>query len=114
MLHLQWLDLSYNLITNLEVDSFRNSRRLQVVYLSQNQIGDIPQDLFRANLELRIVSLSNNNLKYLPDGLFANQGIEALVELNNIYFIYISLLTILFISDSMYLIIHLPRFQSCL
>lgn len=30
MPHLHWLDLSYNLINELEVDSFFNSRKLQV------------------------------------------------------------------------------------
>lgn len=105
MPHLHWLDLSYNLLNEMDYDSFRNSRRLQVhstykiqrfsgfaihslihlfyrifpqvIYLSQNQLQEIPQEIFKPLFELRVVGLSHNNLRNLPDGLFVNQGMES-------------------------------------
>lgn len=97
MPQLHWLDLSYNLLKELEYDSFRNTRRIQVLtsganrfkdtinvvhlfqvlYLSQNQLVEIPQEIFKPLFELRIVGISHNNLRSLPDGLFINQGVES-------------------------------------
>lgn len=78
MLHLQWLDLSNNQITDVDSDSFRNTKRLQVLLLSGNSIGEIPFDTFRSNQNLRIVKLANNHLRSLPDNLFISSGMEQL------------------------------------
>jgi len=76
MPHLQWLDLSYNLITEMDYDSFKNTKKLQVIKIAHNSLMEIPADLFRMMQYLRIVDMSHNHLKSLPDNLFYDHHIE--------------------------------------
>lgn len=77
-LHLQWLDLSSNAITEMAPDSFRNSRNIQVLKLSNNFIENLPYDIFRYLSNIRIVDISHNNLRSLPDNLFTGDDLEKL------------------------------------
>lgn len=79
MPHLQWLDLSYNWIHELDFDAFKNTKQLQLVYFDHNHLTDIPQDIFKPIQGLRIVDFSHNKLRGLPDNLFYNGGMEKYV-----------------------------------
>ncbi|CAH0395861.1 unnamed protein product [Bemisia tabaci] len=76
MPHLQWLDLSANLISEIDFDSFKNTRKLQILYLGYNQLTDIPSELFRSLSNLRVVDFRSNKLRSLPDSLFIETGLE--------------------------------------
>lgn len=81
MPHLQWLDLSYNEISELDYDTFKYSRKLQVLFINNNELLDVPIDVFKTVHDLRIVDMSHNHLRSLPDNLFPDDGMETYVEL---------------------------------
>ncbi|KAF4526470.1 hypothetical protein B566_EDAN015132 [Ephemera danica] len=84
MPHLQWLDLSFNRLRELDFDVFRHTRRLQVLKLQYNDLVDVPADVFHGLNELRVITLADNGLKQLPDGLvFAATNLERLDVSNN-------------------------------
>lgn len=97
MPHLQWLDISHNIIREVDFDAFKNTKKLQVsyidgyvhslltyprnmylqvLYLSHNRLTDMPQDMFKPIYALRVMDLSYNHLRSLPDNLFYNGGME--------------------------------------
>jgi Leucine-rich repeat (LRR) protein len=59
-------------------DSFRNTRRLQVLDLHQNKLTDLNSESFRSLGNLRVVDLSFNHLKSFPDSLFVSDDLEKL------------------------------------
>lgn len=83
LFHLQWLELSDNLISELDWDSFKNTKRLQVINLANNFISDVSSELFRFLNGLRVIDLSNNHLRGLSENLFPNSGLEILNLANN-------------------------------
>lgn len=78
LMHLQWLDLSSNLIVEMDFDTFRNTRKLQYLNLANNLITEIPGDIFKLVSGLRVINLSRNNLRSLPENLFFVEGLESL------------------------------------
>jgi Leucine-rich repeat (LRR) protein len=78
MPHLQWLDLSHNIISEMEFDTFRNIRKLQVLQLSHNNLMDLPTDIFRNVREMRVIDLSYNMFRSLNDNVFSSEGMEIL------------------------------------
>ncbi|XP_058444042.1 chaoptin [Malaya genurostris] len=78
MIHLQWLDLDGNLISEIDYDTFRYTKKLQVLKMSHNMISEIPSELFRNVRSLRILKMAHNNLKALPDNLILEEGLEYL------------------------------------
>lgn len=78
MPQLQWLDLSHNLIEEIDFDTFRNTKNLQLIRLAHNRLVDIPSNLFKSVHDLRVVDISHNHLKSLPDNLFPDDGMESL------------------------------------
>ncbi|XP_058821803.1 chaoptin [Topomyia yanbarensis] len=78
MPHLQWLDLDGNLISEIDYDTFRYTKKLQVLKMSNNMISEIPSELFRNVRSLRILEMARNNLKSLPDNLILEEGLEYL------------------------------------
>lgn len=81
--HLQWLDLSNNLISELDFDSFKNTKKLQYLNLAHNFISDVSPELLRFLNGLRVIDLSSNNLRALAENLFPNSGLEILNLANN-------------------------------
>ena len=57
-------------------DTFRNSRRIQVLNLAHNDLTEISYDTFRNMGDLRIVDLSFNYLRSIPDNLFIGDDME--------------------------------------
>lgn len=78
MYHLQWLDLGHNRLFEVDYDTFKNTRRLQVINLSNNAISDVPMDLFRNARDLRVVDMSHNFIRGLTENFFASDGMELL------------------------------------
>lgn len=76
LIHLQWLDLSNNIISWIDYDTFRNTRKLQYLDLSDNLLSAIPDELFKLVNGLRILNLRRNYLKSLPENLIFNEGLE--------------------------------------
>lgn len=62
----------------MDSDSFRYSKKLQVIKLSQNYLSEVPYDIFKNLNDLRIVDFSFNSLKSLPDNLFSGDAMEDL------------------------------------
>lgn len=82
-MHLQWLDLSSNLIMDLDFDTFRNTRKLQYLNLAKNALAEVPGEMFKFVSGLRVIDLSHNNLRSLAENLFFNEGLESLNLANN-------------------------------
>lgn len=104
---LRKLYLHYNMISELEQNSFMHLTSLEQITLQQNnilyvhrraffglqnlQILDLSKNLishfhmgqFSNMLKLRILDLSNNNIKYLPKDIFSNTLLEKLDLSNN-------------------------------
>lgn len=76
--HLQWLDLSHNVITDIDPETFRYTKRLQVIKLQGNFISELPADLFRYSRAVRIVDLSYNAIRVLQENFFGGDGMEDL------------------------------------
>ncbi|XP_050296865.1 chaoptin isoform X2 [Anthonomus grandis grandis] len=80
MKYLQWLDLSWNSIFEMEFDMFDRSRRmdLQVLDVSHNKISSINNGVFQNLNQLQIVDMSHNRLRTLPKELFKRTALEKL------------------------------------
>ncbi|XP_044018629.1 chaoptin-like [Aphidius gifuensis] len=76
--HLQWLDLRFNDIMEIDYDCFKNTNNIQLLLLSHNNIMDIPSESFRILKKLRILDLSYNKLRALPDNMFSDIYLESL------------------------------------
>lgn len=63
---------------DIDSDTFRNTRKLQVLNLAHNFLPEVSYDTFRTLGDLRIVDLSYNNLRSLPDNLFIGDDLEML------------------------------------
>lgn len=68
---------------DIDSDTFRNTRKLQVLNLAHNFLPEVSYDTFRTLGDLRIVDLSYNNLRSLPDNLFTGDELEMLDLSNN-------------------------------
>lgn len=64
-------------------DTFRNSRKIQVLNLARNGLMEIAPETFRNLGDLRVVDLSENLLRSLPDSLFISDDLEKLDISNN-------------------------------
>lgn len=63
---------------DIDSDTFRKTKRLQVLNLAHNFLPEVSYDTFRTLGDLRIVDLSYNNLRSLPDNLFIGDDLEML------------------------------------
>ena len=70
------IDLSHNLLINIEQGTFFASKKLQVVYLNNNALSDLNPGLFGNHRQLKIVDLSRNQLSTLPEQLFQRTSLE--------------------------------------
>lgn len=77
------MDLSNNYIDYILPDTFRNSRKIQILNLAQNSLTEIAPETFRNLGDLRIVDLSYNLLRTLSDSLFVGDDLEKLDVSNN-------------------------------
>lgn len=83
---LEYLDLSYNKITELTQGSFSRYPGLHTLDLRFNNISHIENGTFRVNLLLRNLSLFNNSLKEIPaSALEPLKDLKILDLSNNLY-----------------------------
>lgn len=68
---LEILELSFNKIKQLNVDTFLNIKYLEILDLSNNRIEFIDIDVFATNLHLKAVNLANNKLSNLDLKIFS-------------------------------------------
>ncbi|XP_069805835.1 toll-like receptor 2 [Dendropsophus ebraccatus] len=83
---LEYLDLSYNKITELNLTSFSRYPYLHTLNLSYNNISRIENGSFDINLRLRNLSLFNNSLTEIPaSSLELLEDLQILDLSNNFY-----------------------------
>ncbi|CAG9759848.1 unnamed protein product [Ceutorhynchus assimilis] len=75
--NLKTIDLSQNLIRELENYQFANYTSLSFMNLSNNRIVNLPRYVFK-NQKLKTLSLSHNNLQALPFQVFAMEHMNHL------------------------------------
>ncbi|XP_050352140.1 protein artichoke-like [Nymphalis io] len=79
---LEFLDLSYNLITNLTLLTFEGINKLKILQLSNNGIIDINSSLFRFNTLIELY-LNNNKLKNVLVRDYENLNELEILDLSN-------------------------------
>jgi len=73
------LDLSDLLISNLEVDLFRDFSKLTILNLNHNLLGTLPAEIFYPLPRLKKLNLSYNMISKLPIHIFSeNPDLESL------------------------------------
>ncbi|XP_075700865.1 toll-like receptor 2 [Rhinoderma darwinii] len=83
---LEYLDLSYNTLTEVRPGMFSHYPNLQTLNLSFNNISRIENGSFEVNLLLRNLSLFNNSLMEIPiSSLEPLKGLQILELSNNFY-----------------------------
>lgn len=72
LIHLQWLYLKKNLITNINEKHLRNLRNLNILDLTANKIQSIHSNAFRSLKKVSELCLSQNLLHEIPEKLFVD------------------------------------------
>ncbi|XP_075049141.1 toll-like receptor 2 [Mixophyes fleayi] len=84
--NLEYLDLSYNKISEIKVNTFSRYPKLHTLNLSFNNISGIDSGSFQNNLLMRNLSLFNNSLMEIPSsGLEQLENLQILDLSNNFY-----------------------------
>ncbi|KAG8560268.1 hypothetical protein GDO81_014869 [Engystomops pustulosus] len=83
---LEYLDLSYNKITELKPDSFSRYPKLDTLNLSYNNISSVSNGSFNANLLLRNLSLFNNSLQEIPASSLEPLTVLEILDLSNNFY----------------------------
>lgn len=80
---LKKLNLSGNLITEIESENFVRLKFLQNLDLSDNQISLLNNDSFSGLEELKYLNLGSNNIEDFPKDIFTDLTLEILILSNN-------------------------------
>ncbi|XP_063802929.1 toll-like receptor 2 [Pseudophryne corroboree] len=83
--NLEYLDLSYNTISEITTNSFSQYPYLQTLNLSFNNISSVEDASFQNNLGMRNLSLFNNSLVEIPSALTQLENLNVLDLSNNLY-----------------------------
>lgn len=75
------LSISYNKLGNLP-QGISKCSKLEALYLSNNEITDLPKDIWQC-FRLQILNLTNNKLKTLPEGMDKCTGLKQLLLSEN-------------------------------
>lgn len=78
--NLENLYLNDNNITNIQKETFQNSRKLRRIYLNNNRLQNFQDNTFATLENLLILDISNNNIEAFPDNIFS--GLLSIVELH--------------------------------
>lgn len=81
MQHLQYLDLSHNLLTSLQSDVFVDLKNLEELDFYNNTLTSLHRNIFSHNLELTKIYGSFNKIESLEAGIFRKNE-----KLTEIYF----------------------------
>lgn len=71
---LNHLDLSSNVLTVLDGDSFSGMTQLETLKLNDNCLGEVPIDLLNSLDSLREINLQHNRLTSIPSGFFVSNS----------------------------------------
>ncbi|XP_078691028.1 polycystin-1-like isoform X3 [Branchiostoma floridae x Branchiostoma belcheri] len=77
---LKILNLTYNCLESLEVNSFEGLTSLEELLLQGNKLNSVPDDLFADSSAIAVLSFSENLLTTLPENVF--QNLTSLQELD--------------------------------
>ncbi|PSN46881.1 hypothetical protein C0J52_19073 [Blattella germanica] len=80
LIHIQAIDLSYNLISSIHIDAFKGLGDLTVLYLTGNKLMMIHAEVFHPLRNLTFLDLSRNNITNID--LKAFEGLGNLRELD--------------------------------
>lgn len=80
--HLEYLDLSDNLISHFAENIFQPLTKLKVLILSNNTFESLPKGVFKNQQQLKELYLSANYLESIPIEEFANSKILKLLDLS--------------------------------
>ncbi|XP_066292476.1 polycystin-1-like isoform X2 [Branchiostoma lanceolatum] len=69
---LKILNLTYNCLESLEVNSFEGLTSLEELLLQGNKLNSVPDDLFADSSAIAVLSFSENLLTTLPENVFQN------------------------------------------
>jgi Leucine-rich repeat (LRR) protein len=83
LLHLEELDLSFNLIRVLDEKTFSGNKNLTVLRLSGNEIKSLSKETFKGLSKLTQLYFYNNYLRLIPEGLFQDLSSLRFVYLDN-------------------------------
>lgn len=72
--NLQYLNVSYNILTQLPNDIFNVSRDLLTVDLSYNHLNHLPPDIFKPLTNMTFLTLKNNSISSLHENIFSSQA----------------------------------------
>ena len=68
--NLQELSVSHNMIVNIHPATFADTKQLQELYVSDNSLTQIHRKLLLKNAHLRLFDAANNRIRFLPSDLF--------------------------------------------
>ena len=78
---LQFLDISFNKITQIESDAFSYLRNVRAIELKHNKITSLPKNLFRYKIfyRLEFLDFSYNNITFIPNKFLKSKYLEGLL-----------------------------------
>ncbi|XP_041349330.1 uncharacterized protein LOC121368657 [Gigantopelta aegis] len=77
---LTYLDLSENILKNIETDALGRMQSLKTLDLSDNKMSSLQSDMFNDLIRLRVLNMHENMLSFLPAKIFHRQ--QRLSKLN--------------------------------
>lgn len=80
LIHLEKINLGFNILTQLDTGSFRNLAILKELILTYNYISFIDENVFQDLKHLCVLNLSNNNIQYIYPKTF--NGLNNLIYLD--------------------------------
>lgn len=81
MLRVHFIDISFNKITNIMTNSFKNLFNVKYLFLSNNEIDKLDRDLFKTMANLKNLDLAHNKIIFLDPTVFEIAG-GKLLEVN--------------------------------
>lgn len=87
--NLKTLSVSHNMIVNLHPATFVDAKQLQELYVSDNSLTQIHPKLLLKNTHLRVFDAANNSIRFLPSNLFmySTKLVEVYVNGNELSFL---------------------------
>ena len=81
--NLQELGVTYNQISSIEKDQFKNLRNLTELWLYKNSLVELEQDVFHGLVNLDKLIMWGNNLSEIQSGLFEKLALIQVLEISH-------------------------------
>lgn len=72
LVNLQTLDISGNLVQEIEEHSFHGLKKMEEIILNSNRLKHLSQTIFASQKQMKYIDLSRNEFKVLPKMIFSN------------------------------------------